>query len=144
MWQSIASGVKSWILLPSCTRLGAGGVDATEMKLHVSALLLASGLIASPAYAAEPFDGRWAPDVSACASEGGPASLLVVTSLSLRWRDAACAIRSSYRVRDAWHIGARCWAEAATSNVPIKLEMRGDRLVLDWAGAPAEELRRCP
>ena len=101
-------------------------------------------VLAVPAPAAEPFDGRWAPDVSACASESGPASLLVVTSLSLRWRDAACAIRSSYRVRDAWHIGARCWAEGATSNVPIRLELRGDRLVLDWAGAPAEELRRCP
>jgi hypothetical protein len=40
--------------------------------------------------------------------------------LSLRWRDAACTIRNSYRVRDAWHIGARCWAGGATGNVPVK------------------------
>src|SRR5262245_53764139 len=101
-------------------------------------------LLAGPARAAEPFDGRWAADVSACAGEGDPRSPLIVTSQTLRWREAACVIRTSYRVRDAWHIGARCWAAGATSNVPIKLEMRGERLLLDWAGAAAEELRRCP
>ncbi len=100
--------------------------------------------VAGPAQTAESFDGRWTTDLQACASEGDPMSPLVVSSQALRWREAACAIRISYRVRDAWHIGARCWAEGATSNVPIKLEMRGERLVLDWAGAPAEELRRCP
>ncbi len=72
--------------------------------------------------------------------------LLVVNSLSLRWREAACAIRTSYRVRDAWHIGARCWADGASANVPIKLELRGEQLVLDWArraggGAQAMSMR---
>jgi hypothetical protein len=47
-------------------------------------------------------------------------------------------------VRDAWHIGARCWGEGAISNVPITLRRRGDQLLLDWAGAPAEQLWRCP
>jgi len=103
-----------------------------------------ASLVVTPAWAAAPFDGRWAADLSVCASEGDPTSPLVVTSQVLRWREATCAIRTSYRVNDAWHIGARCWAEGATSNVPIKLQMRGERLVLDWGGAPAEELRRCP
>ena len=98
----------------------------------------------TPALAGGPFDGRWAADTQACSSEKPEKPLLVVNSLSLRWRDAACTIRNSYRVRDTWHIGARCWAGGATGNVPIKLELRGDRLVLDWAGAPVEELRRCP
>ena len=40
--------------------------------------------------------------------------LLVVTPLLLRWRDAACAVRTSYRVRDAWHVGAQCWGGGAT------------------------------
>jgi hypothetical protein len=101
-------------------------------------------VLAMPAQAAEPFDGRWTADPSTCMREGDPTSPLVVTSLSVRWRESACAIKTSYRVGDAWHIGARCWAGGATSNVPIKLQLRGDRLVLDWAGAPAEELRRCP
>jgi hypothetical protein len=97
-----------------------------------------------PACAGGPFDGRWAADAQSCASEIEATSVLVVNSLWLRWREAACAIKTSYRVRDAWHIGARCRAGGASANVPIKLETRGQRLVLDWAGAPAEELRRCP
>jgi hypothetical protein len=111
------------------------------------ALLLTSSLAFSPALrsvmAGEPFDGRWAADPQACESENSAMPLLTVSSFSLRWREAACAIRTSYRVKDAWYIGARCWAEGATGNVPIKLEVRGERLVLDWAGAPGEELRRC-
>jgi hypothetical protein len=98
----------------------------------------------APASAAEPFDGRWAPDAQACIGERAVASPIVVNSLSLQWRDAACVVRTSYRVRGAWHIGARCWGEGVVSNVPITLRMRGEQLLLDWAGAPAEELRRCP
>jgi hypothetical protein len=110
-----------------------------------SVVFVASVLaIATPAGAGEPFDGRWASDAQVCTSETEAMPLLVVNSLTLRWREAACAIRTSYRVRDAWHIGARCWADGASANVPIKLELRGGRLVLDWAGAPAEQLKRCP
>ena len=97
---------------------------------------------AAPARAAEPFDGRWAANARACASESAAASLLRVNSLSLQWGDAAL-VRTSYRVRDAWHIGARCWGEGAISGVPITLRMRGEHLLLAWAGAPAEELWRC-
>jgi hypothetical protein len=97
-----------------------------------------------PSSAGEPFDGRWAADAHACEGENIAMALLIVTPFSLRWHEAACAIRTSYRVKDAWHIGARCWADGAAGNVPIKLEMRGERLMLDWAGTPAEELRRCP
>jgi hypothetical protein len=95
------------------------------------------------ARAAEPFDGRWAADARACASESAAASLLRVNALSLQWGDAACLVRTSYRVRDAWHIDARCWGEGAISSVPITLRMRGEHLLLRWAGAPAEELWRC-
>jgi hypothetical protein len=98
-------------------------------------------LAASPAAAAEPFDGRWAADASACAgAHSGP---LVVTSQSLSWPGAVCVVGSSYRVRDAWHIAARCVGEGMVSNVAIKLTMRGERLVLDWPRARPEELRRC-
>jgi hypothetical protein len=98
---------------------------------------------AAPARAAEPFDGRWSGDALACASEGAAASLLRINSLSLRWGDAACVVRTSYRVRDAWHIDARCWGEGAISSVPITLRMRGEHLLLGWGRAPAEELWRC-
>ena len=110
------------------------------MTVRGAVALVASVILGVPAGAGE-FDGRWAADAQACAGE----KVLVVNTLSLRWRDAACAVRTSYRVKDTWHIAARCWADGATGNVPIKLELRsGERLVLDWAGAPGEELRRCP
>jgi hypothetical protein len=99
-------------------------------------------MAAAPARAAEPFDGRWAADARACASESVAASLRV-NALSLQWGDAACLVRTSYRVRDAWHIDARCWGEGAISSVPITLRMRGEHLLLRWASAPAEELWRC-
>ena len=106
--------------------------------------LLCALLVTTPTLAAEPFDGRWAADVQACGSESAAMPLLVVNTLSLLWREAACAIRTSYRVRKAWHISARCWGEGAISDVPIRLQMRGDQLVLDWGRARPEELRRCP
>ena len=109
----------------------------------VRAAVLAACVCAAvaPARAAEPFDGRWAPDAQACASES--AAALRVNALSLQWGDAACLVRTSYRVRDAWHIDARCWGEGAISSVPITLRMRGEHLLLRWARAPAEELWRC-
>ena len=112
----------------------------------IGAAFLSVGMLAviMPAYAGDSFEGRWAAGAQACASESDALPRLVVNSLSLQWRDAACAIQRSYRVGDAWYIGARCWADGATANVPIKLELRGERLVLDWAGTPAQELRRCP
>ena len=94
--------------------------------------------------AAAPFDGRWAADVATCTDENSPMSPLAVNSQALAWPGAFCAIGTSYRVRDAWHISARCWGEGMVSNVPIRLQMRGERLVLDWAKARSEELRRCP
>jgi hypothetical protein len=116
-------------------------VNAARATAWAACVVVATG---TPASAAEPFDGRWAPDTQACIGERAVASPLVVNSLTLQWRDAACVMRTSYRVRGAWHIGARCWGEGVVSNVPITLRMRGEQLLLDWAGAPAEELRRCP
>jgi hypothetical protein len=107
-------------------------------------LLAGCALLAATAAVAGPFDGRWGADALACESENGVGARLLVEALSLRWREAACVVRSSYRVGDSWYISARCIANGATASVPITLTLRGERLQLDWAGAPAEELRRCP
>jgi hypothetical protein len=95
-----------------------------------------------PALPAEPFEGQWASDPAACAA--GPAWPLVVTSLWLTWPGVGCRIGTSYLIGDAWHIGARCWGEGAVASVPIRLTMRGERLILGWGRARPEELRRCP
>src|SRR5262245_34550726 len=103
-------------------------------------------LTATVGAAAGPFDGRWGADAKACEGESGAAARLVVDALALtlRWREAACVVRSSYRAGNAWYMSARCIADGASASVPITLSLRGERLALDWAGAPTEELRRCP
>jgi hypothetical protein len=98
---------------------------------------------ASAASAAEPFDGRWVADLSSCKGAGTAAGPLVVTSQSLTWPGAVCMVGSSYRVGDAWHIGARCFGEGVVSSVAIKLTVRGERLILEWARTRPEELQRC-
>lgn len=100
--------------------------------------------VATPTPAAEPFDGRWALDLSACTDNWALASPVTVTSLAVSWPGAFCAVGTSYLVRDVWHVSARCWGDDIVSNVPIKLQMRGDRLVLHWGSTRPEELRRCP
>ena len=101
-------------------------------------------LALSPACSAEPFDGRWANDPAMCAGGNGTAWPLTVTSRLLSWPGADCAVGTSYRVGDAWHIGAHCLGEGMASNVAIKLMLRGERLILDWPRSRPEELRRCP
>jgi len=101
-------------------------------------------LSVSPAWSGEPFDGRWAADPSACLGEGRVASPLTVTSHRLTWPGAACMVGTSYRVGEAWHIGARCFGEGMVSNVAIRLTVRGGRLIVDWPRARAEQLQRCP
>ena len=102
-------------------------------------------LLVGPASAGAPFDGRWAADLSRCADDWLWASPVTITSLSVSWPGAFCAVGTSYLVRDVWHVSARCWGEGSVSNnVPIKLQVRGDRLQFEWGRARLEELRRCP
>jgi hypothetical protein len=109
--------------------------------------LIVAMLLSGPALAAAPFDGRWAADPAGCAGEArlsGPATL-TVSGLSLTWPEGACTVGTSYLLRDVWHVSARCWGEGPfISTVPIRLQVQGDRLTLQWGRARPEELRRCP
>jgi hypothetical protein len=100
--------------------------------------------VLTPALAAAPFDGRWAATLITCSDEGSPTTPITVTSQKLSWAGVECFVGASYLVRDAWHLNARCWGEGRVSDVPIRLQLRGERLVVDWAKARPEELRRCP
>ena len=111
------------------------------MTAKPAVLAVCAVLVVGPALADGSFYGRWAVDPAACAVDGMVTGPLVVTALSLQWPDTVCTVRRSYRVRDAWHIGARC-ADAA-SDVAVTLQLAGERLRVDWGGATAE-FRRCP
>jgi hypothetical protein len=99
---------------------------------------------AQPASAAESFDGRWAADVKACTDENAAVAPITVAQLWLTWPGAACLVRTSYRVGNAWHVSARCFGEGAISEVSLRLQLHGNRLVLDWPKARPEDMRRCP
>ena len=100
--------------------------------------------VAPPTLAAESFDGRWVADVKACTDENAAIAPITVAQLWLTWPGAACLVRTSYRVGNAWHISARYFGEGAVSEVPIRLQLHGNRLVLDWPKAWPEDLGRCP
>jgi len=114
----------------------------TALQLQAACLFLLACVGAAPAGA--PFDGRWTADEKDCVDDWLTGSPVTVAPLSIAWPGMLCAVRTSYLVRDVWHISARCWSDFAVSNVPIRLEKRGDRLLLHWGHARPEELRRCP
>jgi hypothetical protein len=101
-------------------------------------------LFGGSAGAAAPFYGRWAASVVTCSDEQAPVTAVMVTPQTLSWTGVQCVVGTSYLVRDTWHLSARCWGEGRVSDVPIRLQVRGERMVLDWAKARPEELRRCP
>jgi hypothetical protein len=100
-------------------------------------------LTATAASAAEPWIGRWAADVGSCSGAGGIGPLLV-TQNAIEWPAARCTVQRSYKVGNAWYVSGRCSGDGVVSMVPMRLQMRGDRLVFDWGRARPEELRRCP
>ena len=95
-----------------------------------------------PAHAAELWVGRWAISQSACRIGGStPATAaLVVNDTSLNWYSGHCRIAKMYKLGQAAYIQARCWD---SSEVPITLEPRGERLRVTWAGAKDQDLQRC-
>jgi hypothetical protein len=113
------------------------------MKARLAAVLTVA-LGATAARAAALFEGRWAADPAGCSGEAGLGALLVVTPSLVRWRENACIFRTSYLVGAAWHLQARCWGEGVPADVPIKMQLREKRLLLDWARSAREELQRCP
>jgi hypothetical protein len=102
-------------------------------------------LVATSAPAAEPWIGRWSVDQETCNGTSASAIWpLLVTEQALRWPTALCTVSTSYRVGNAWYVSGRCWGEGVVSTIPIRFQMRGDRLAFDWGRARTEELRRCP
>jgi hypothetical protein len=116
------------------------------MRFHrVLSGLTVTAALAVPALAAAPYDGRWAASPVVCSDEASPTAPVTVTSHALSWTGVQCVVGASYLVKDGWHVNAKCWGEGMVSDVPIKMSVsRGDRLVLSWAKARPEELRRCP
>lgn len=97
------------------------------------------GSPARPAFADDPFRGRWARDPAGCA--GAP---LTVTATSVTWAASTCTIKKSYRIGDTLALQANCSGGSKAGVMPIGLTLRGgDRISLVWGQTPAGEMRRC-
>lgn len=102
------------------------------------------GSPARPAFADDPFRGRWARDPTGCAGGSGAGAPLTVTATSVTWAASTCTIKKSYRIGDTLALQASCSGGSRAGVVPIGLTLRGpDRLSLVWGQTPAGEMRRC-
>src|SRR5262245_1345638 len=97
------------------------------------------GFFATPAGATEPQFGRWAVDPQHCSGDtkAGP---LVVTASSVSLASETCTFGKMYKADHGLYIEGRC---STGARHPISLVMKGDRLVVQWAAEPPQEMRRC-
>jgi hypothetical protein len=109
----------------------------------VSAVAVSSALATPGALAAEAFVGRWAVKSEVCAVRGGetPATAaLVATATSLWWFDGYCSIGKMYKTK-AVYVQVHCGPKG---DVPVTLDVQGDRMKVSWNRAKTEVLQRCP
>jgi hypothetical protein len=108
----------------------------------VGAATLAS-VITPPALASEAFVGRWAMKPEVCSARGGEtpdSTALVATDKSLWWYDGYCSIGKMYKTK-AVYVQAHCWNKG---DVPVTLDVTGDRMKITWNRGKPEDLQRCP
>jgi hypothetical protein len=100
-------------------------------------LALLSLLVAAPALAAEPWEGRWAIDAEACAKGADAGDLVpsVFTRHELQFYEATCRVRRASRQGSLWTLAVRCTGEGETDDRVLKLRLLGpDRLRLGETG----------
>ena len=100
-------------------------------------------MAASSASATEAFIGRWTAKPEVCSARGGDNaanSALVATDTSLWWFEGYCRIGKMYKAK-AVYVQAHCWSKG---DVPVTLDVQGDRMKVTWNRAKTEEMRRCP
>ena len=100
-----------------------------------------SAAMMSPAFATEPFVGRWAVNLETCSSHSGNSaatSALVATDTSLWWFDGYCRIGKMYKAK-AVYVQAHC----SGSDVSVTLDAQGNSMRVTWGKGKPEELKRC-
>jgi hypothetical protein len=95
-----------------------------------------------PAFATEPWIGRWAVNQSACGIGGNSptTAALVVNDTSLNWYSGHCRIGKMYKLGQTGYIQAHC---SDSTDVPVTLDPKGDRMRVNWNRGKAEDLQRC-
>jgi hypothetical protein len=116
------------------------------LKSFVAVIVMALAVASSTSpLSAQSIDGRWAAGPYACDAEGATRAEapLLIAGLVLGWFTSICTVVSSYKVKDAHFLQARCWTEGKVAEIPVMLEPRGERLRVGWGKEPIVELQRC-
>jgi hypothetical protein len=117
---------------------------AVGFRAVALAAFVVSGL--EPAFADDPFLGRWAIDPAGCHAYGGTSSTapMIVTEKTVKWFVATCLIKKSYRIADTLALQAQCSSDGKMQVMPIGLKLIGrDRISVTWDKTQAGEMRRC-
>ena len=111
------------------------------LRRSVLAACVIGAAAVSSASATEAFIGRWAAKPEVCSVRGGDNaanSALVATDTSLWWFDGYCRIGKMYKAK-AVYVEARCEGK----DVPVTLDVEGNRMRVTWGRAKPQELKRC-
>jgi hypothetical protein len=126
------SGIKVFALM-------LGG-DTGMSRLCAAAALMVC--LCQPAFAVEPFVGRWAVTAEVCSGRGDTAATaaLVTTDTSLSWFAGYCRIGKMYKAGEAVYLLVHC---SDGGDIPVTLAASGDRMKVTWNRTKPAELRRC-
>jgi len=110
------------------------------VKLLAVALLVC---LAGPAFAAEPWLGKWAEDIKFCAKPGnsGNETPMTFTRTTARWF-GTCKIHSIRKQGPVWVLKAKC--PSARPLLGIHVSMQGEKLEAVWGEAHPQVMVRCP
>jgi hypothetical protein len=110
-------------------------------RLLIAACALCAGLVV-PAFAVEPFVGRWAVSANVCGGRGDtPATAtLAATDTSLSWFAGYCRIGKMYKAGEAVYLLVHCGNGGDT---PVTLTAHGDRMKVIWNRAKPTDMQRC-
>ncbi len=116
-----------------------------QRRSRLGALLLLGATIVFVAPAARAAETRWALAPYACDGEQSirDETPLIFSDNEIRWFDLSCEVVSSYKVKDALFLQARCTGGGKAATIPIMLEPNGVRLRVGWNREPVREMQRC-
>ena len=117
-----------------------GAEQKTGQGMRHAACAALAAALATPAasHAAQPMDGRWAADPSACAE-----AALVVSTGTLRWAEEVCRIGRSYRAGNTLYLEAFCAGATHGRGIAVTLRLAGDRIFVTWNRVSRGALSRC-
>jgi hypothetical protein len=116
------------------------------MRWGMGAMVAGALVLAAPAHATEPINGRWAIDPEGCKIDGDTTETapLYITPTTYKWWTSSCKIGKNYKVGNALYIQGRCSGEGERFSMKVKFDLVSrDKLSVTWDGAKPVEMRRC-